>query len=219
MIDRDRPLKREISKNIRRLMEERGYTQIKLSLVSGISKSTLSDYVNCKTLINPGNVEKLSDALGVSKAEIDPSFKSNNLSVKEDKTLYSISNTVKLPIVGRVSCGNGTVAYEGIEGYEETPSSWVSGGEYFYLRARGDSMVNARINDGDLVLIRKQHEVEDGEIAVVLLNDEVFLKRVYYRKETMVLQSENTAYPPLFADPRDGYVKIIGKLKKVVIIF
>lgn len=56
MIDRDLPLKKEISENIKRLMKERGWTQIKLSEVSSISKSTLSDYINCKTLINPGNV-------------------------------------------------------------------------------------------------------------------------------------------------------------------
>lgn len=75
MIDRDLPLKKEISKNIKNLMNKNNWTQLKLSEKSGISKSTLSDYVNCKTLINPGNVEKLSEAFGVPKSEIDPSFK------------------------------------------------------------------------------------------------------------------------------------------------
>jgi transcriptional regulator with XRE-family HTH domain len=75
MIDRDLPLKREISDNIKRLMKEKNWTQLRLSEESGISKSTLSDYINCKTLISTGNVEKLSQAFGVKKSEIDPSFK------------------------------------------------------------------------------------------------------------------------------------------------
>lgn len=79
VIDRDLPLKKEISKNIKRLMKKNGWTQIKLSEKSGISKSTLSDYINCKTLINPGNVEKLSEAFNVPKSEIDPSFKRSDL--------------------------------------------------------------------------------------------------------------------------------------------
>lgn len=78
MIDRDLPLKKEIAGNIKKLMNENGFkNQIKLSEVSGISKSTLSDYLNCKTLINLGNVEKLARALNVDKSEIDPSFAQN----------------------------------------------------------------------------------------------------------------------------------------------
>lgn len=75
MLDRDLALKKEISENLRQLIKQKGLTQIKLSEMSGISKSTLSDYINCKTLINVGNVEKLSEALNVKKSDIDPSFK------------------------------------------------------------------------------------------------------------------------------------------------
>lgn len=82
-MDRDLPLKKEISANIKRFMKERGWTQLKLSEVSSISKSTLSDYINCKTLINPGNVQKLSDAFNVPKSEIDPSFKSSKQDLPE----------------------------------------------------------------------------------------------------------------------------------------
>lgn len=87
MIDRDLPLKKEISNNIKRLMKKNDWTQKITSEKSGISKSTLSDYVNCKTLINPGNVEKLSEAFNVPKSEIDPSFKGSTV-VKEDGADY-----------------------------------------------------------------------------------------------------------------------------------
>ena len=82
-------------------------------------------------------------------------------------------------------------------------------------------MIGARIQDGDLLLIRKQPNVEDGDIAAVLIEDEAVLKRVYIRDGMIILQSENPNYPPIIFDPknqRDG-IRIIGKLKKVVINF
>lgn len=212
-IDRDLPLKREISKNIKRLLKEKGWSQIKLSEISGISKSTLSDYINCKTLINPGNVEKLAKAFNVKKSDIDPTFKTQSIyPVAEEKL-------IEIPVVGQISCGNGMIAYEEIERYETTPKSWVNGGEYFYLRAKGDSMINARIRDGDLLLIRRQDDVESGEIAAVLIDEEAVLKRVYKNEQgNVILQSENPKYPPIVLNG-DKNIRIIGKLKKVVIDF
>lgn len=129
-------------------------------------------------------------------------------------------NFVKLPIVGTVSCGNGVVAYDDIEGYEDVPSSWLNGGEYFFLRAKGDSMINARIMNGDLLLIRRQNDVENGEIAAVLIDGEAVLKRVYKTKDTIILQSENPMYKPIILNKNDMKdVRIIGKLKKVVLNF
>lgn len=217
MIDRDLPLKKVISDNIKRLMKERGWTQLKTSEMSGISKSTLSDYINCKTLINPGNVEKLAKAFNVKKSDIDPSF---NLESEDLKNKGTILNFTKLPIVGAISCGNGAIAYEDIEGYEDVPSSWLNGGEYFFLRAKGDSMINARIMDGDLLLIRRQDDVENGDIAAVLIDGEAVLKRVYKSDDTIILQSENPAYKPIILRKDDmKNIRIIGKLKKVVLNF
>lgn len=215
IFDRDLPLKRDIAENIKRLMKEKGWTQIKTSEVSGISKSTLSDYINAKTLINPGNVEKLSEAFGVSKCDIDPSFKRTE-SLKEDSVPYGEIDL--LPVVGSISCGEGVLAYESIEKYEATPKSWLNGGKYFYLRAKGDSMINARIHEGDLLLIRQQEDVENGEIAAVLIDGDAVLKRVFKTGNSIVLQSENPSYPPIIASSNKE-VRIIGKLKKVVLNF
>ncbi|SFA56904.1 repressor LexA [Parageobacillus thermantarcticus] len=127
---------------------------------------------------------------------------------------------VKLPIVGTISCGNGVIAYEDIEGYEEVPRSWLNGGEYFFLRAKGDSMINARIMDGDLLMIRRQDDVENGDIAAVLIDGEAVLKRVYKSDDTIILQSENPAYKPIILRKDDmKNIRIIGKLKKVVLNF
>lgn len=127
----------------------------------------------------------------------------------------TFTDIVNLPIVGRISCGDGVIAFEEIEGYEPTPKEWLNSGEYFYLRANGDSMIGARIYDGDLLLIRKQPEVENGEIAAIIIGEEAVLKRVYRNGEQLVLQSENPKYPPIFCPPAEA--RIIGKLKMNVI--
>ena len=81
-------------------------------------------------------------------------------------------------------------------------------------------MIGARIMDGDLLLIRRQDDVDNGEIAAVLIDDEIVLKRVYKTDDTIILQSENPAYKPIVVRPEDAKnVRIIGKLKKVILKF
>lgn len=129
-------------------------------------------------------------------------------------------DTVSLPVYGNVSCGNGLVVFETPETYESTPRDWLNGGEYFYLRAKGDSMIGARIQEGDILLIRRQDDVESGEIAAVVVEGESVLKRVYKSNDSVILQSENSNYPPIAYIPEQNkQIKIIGKLKKVVLTF
>lgn len=115
MIDRDLPLKKEISNNIKKYMNEKGWTQIKTSQMSGISRSTLSDYINCKTLINPGNVEKLANAFGVAKSDIDPSFM-----VKDESELYLTKRDEKdiqrklEEIINDLKYNNSYAAFDGV---------------------------------------------------------------------------------------------------------
>jgi repressor LexA len=92
----------------------------------------------------------------------------------------------------------------------------LNGGEYFYLKVTGDSMIDASISDGDLVLVRRQPAVDEGQIAVVLLeNNEITIKRIHYeRNEQVILKSENTNYPPkLF---KFNEIKIQGLVKQII---
>ncbi|MNS38119.1 LexA repressor [compost metagenome] len=192
-------------KKLRELRKIEGWTQEDVANKLGITKQTYSHYENEKR--KPG-LDMIKELASVYQVEIDEIFSEE-----------SFGDTVSLPIVGRISCGSGALAYEDIEGYETTPKEWAAGGEFFYLRAKGDSMTGARIYNGDLLLIRKQPEIENGEIAAVLINDstEAVLKRIYINGDQMVLQSENPNYPPIFSPPSE--VKIIGKLKMNVIKF
>ncbi|KAB2337620.1 helix-turn-helix domain-containing protein [Cytobacillus depressus] len=134
--------------------------------------------------------------------------------------LGNTGDAIILPVYGNISCGTGAVLYEETGTYETTPKDWLNGGEYFYLRAKGDSMTGARIHEGDLLLIRRQDDVENGEIAAVVVEDEALLKRVFKSNDSIVLQSENPNYAPIIYNPEQNkQIKIVGKLKKVVLNF
>lgn len=203
-----------VGEQIRKFRLLKGLTQKELGLKVGVKHNTISSYESGTNEPEQNILFALAKALDISIDDFFPPINAYSM-VAESKANYSTGGFIMLPIVGRISCGNGALAYEEIEGYEPTPKEWLNGEEYFYLRAKGDSMIGARIHDGDLLLIRKQPEVENGEIAVVLIEDEATLKRVFKSNQHLVLQSENPNYPPILAPPTN--VKIIGKLKKIVI--
>lgn len=189
-------------KKLRELRKLENWTQEEVANKLGVSKQTYSHYENEK---RRPSLDTIREIAAVYHVNIDDIFSD------EEK----VSDIIQVPIIGRISCGSGNLAFEEIEGYEPTPKEWIAGGEHFYLKAKGDSMIGARIFDGDLLLIRKQEEVKSGDIAAVLIDEEALLKRVYYNGDTIVLQSENHAYPPIFCPPAS--LKIIGKLKMNVI--
>ena len=99
----------------------------------------------------------------------------------------------KVPLIGQIACGEPITADENIEEYVEVPVQYHCD---FCLKCVGDSMIEANINDGDIVYIRKQPTVENGDIAAVRIGEEATLKRVYLDGECVVLAPANSKYPP-----------------------
>lgn len=117
----------------------------------------------------------------------------------------------KFPLLGDIACGEPRFANEERESYV---SAGTAINADFCLKARGDSMINARIMDGDIVFIRSQSQVENGEIAVVIINDEATLKRVFYypEKSTLILKPENPKYEDfIFTGSELNDINILGK--------
>lgn len=204
-----------ISDNLKKLRDIYGLTQEELAKIAGVTNKAVSSWETGTKEPRMGAIEKIVNHFGLKKSNI---IEDDGMNFLNGYHIYGVqSEMIMLPIVGTISCGNGSLAYEEIEGYEPTPREWLNGEEHFYLRAKGDSMIGARIYDGDLLLIRKQSTVDDGEIAAVLINDtnEAVLKRVYHSEDKLILQSENTKYAPILAPPAE--VRVIGKLKMNVI--
>jgi repressor LexA len=122
----------------------------------------------------------------------------------------------KLPLVGEIAAGGPLLAEENVEDYLAVPEPLAGGGEEFLLRVKGDSMVNAGILDGDLLVVRRQQAAQNGDIVVALAGedesaDEATVKRFFKDGSRVRLQPENDALEPIFAD----HVQILGKVTGV----
>lgn len=196
-----------IGDRIRIIRTDQNISQTELAQAAGISKQTLYKYENNIIVNIPSTcIERLAQALSVSPAVL-MGWDSDNLSQ------YGILpiDVQRIPLLGEIACG------EPIYASEDRDSYILAGTDIkadFALRAKGDSMVGARIMDGDIVFIRKQAMVDNGEIAAVIIGDEATLKRVYFYRDDMrlVLQAENAKYPPfVYQGGELDQVRILGK--------
>jgi repressor LexA len=122
----------------------------------------------------------------------------------------------KLPLVGEIAAGGPLLADQNVEDYLAVPEPLARGGEEFLLRVKGDSMINAGILDGDLVVVRREQTAQDGDIVVALagedeVTEEATVKRLFRDGGRVRLQPENDALEPIFAD----HVQILGKVTGV----
>ncbi len=122
--------------------------------------------------------------------------------------------TEQLPVVGSISCGTPLLAEENIENYITVSSSFLGNGKYFVLKANGDSMINAGINNGDYVIVKQQESAEQGQIVVALIEDEATLKRYYLddKKKKIRLHPENDNMQDMYFDK----ISIQGVAVKVI---
>ena len=192
-----------------------GLTQEELGLKLGLQKSAIAKYENGRVEnIKRSVIAKMAEVLECSPAylmgwsdEINPA---PALDLSKFDNIYPVK-LKKFPLLGEIACGKPIFANEDRESYILAGSDIHAD---FCLRAKGDSMVNARILDGDIVFIRKQDMVDNGEIAAVAIGDDVTLKRVFYHPEQdlLILKAENTKYQDMiYSQNQLEQVYILGK--------
>ena len=204
-----------LAERIRSLRKERGMSLEVLAEAVGVSRQTIFRYeTGAITNIPSEKVEAMAKALGTTPARLmgweDESDFSTFNSIKAEP--FSAVATKSLPVLGNVACGEPIFASEERKHFVRGSASI---GADFCLTAKGDSMINARIFDGDLLFVRKQESVDDGEIAVVLIDDEATVKRVYYNREDSILtlMPENPIYKPMRFSGRElERIRILGKV-------
>jgi len=173
----------------------------------GVSKSTVSRWEKGDIAgMGVGKVHSLAEVLELSPMDLVNLDKPAKL-----ERLPNKSNTVAIPILGAIAAGRPILAQEHIEGHFNLDNTIKAD---FALRVKGDSMKKVGIFDGDLVFLRQQCTLENGEIGAVLVEDEGTLKRFYRQAGTVVLQAENDSYEPIILT--NGSVKILGKLVAVL---
>ena len=195
-----------IANRLKTLRKSKKMTQDELAAALGTSKQTIHRYENgIITNIPPEKVEKLAAALSTTPSEL-MGWSQTALPAGAKPI-----STKRLPVLGEIACGNPIFATEEHESYIAADGGLDAD---FCLVAHGDSMIGARINDGDIIFIRSQETVNNGEIAVVIINDEATLKRVYYYPEEakLILSPENPRYAPLvYIGEELSHIRIIGK--------
>ena len=202
----------EISKRLLQLIEDNDISYGELSKKTNIPKSALQRYATGETEKIPiTRIEVIAKALNTT-AQFRMGWDENesyNNDIFSIPGINPIPKTYKRPRLGTIACGEPILAEENIEAYDDIPDSIKCD---FTLICKGDSMVNARINDGDIVYIKQQSQVDNGEIAAVLIDNEATLKRVYIYEDKVVLQPENTKYPPFVYTKEDmNNIRILGK--------
>lgn len=195
--------KMEVYRFVNDFMKERGVcpTTQQIGDTLGMAKSTVSKYMN--RLIDDGLIEKYGRYQTIiSDSDVLP------------------DNFVMMPVVGSISCGQPILAIEEVEEYIPIDVSMLGYGEYFGLIARGDSMIDAGIHDGDTVYIRKQNSAMDGEIVVAMIEDDfsdgwnATLKRFYrdLKNNRYILHPENPRLEDIIVDQ----VHVVGVAVRVL---
>lgn len=204
-------LKKIISARLNDQLAKTIYKKADVVRQTGISESTVYDYFNGRTLPSPESIDKLAHFFHVDKGQLDPRY-----ALPENLTPVDQSHLVKIPLIGHIACGEPITADQNIEGYitEYFPES-VDPDSVFALKCEGDSM-EPYILDGDIAYIRQQPEVEDGEIAAVLVDGDTraTLKRVKKVGNQVFLLPDNPRFKPIVLDA-DHPGKIIGKMIKM----
>lgn len=204
-----------IGERIRELRERQGISQTKLAEACEISKQTLYKYeTGIVTNIPSDKVERIASELNTTPVYLMGWSGSDEIELSQYENISPV-HLKKFRLLGDIACGKPCYADEEYE-YISADASIDAD---FCLRAKGDSMIGARIYDGDVVFIREQPVVENGEIAAVIIDNEATLKRWYYypKKHKLMLVAENPKYEPLvYIDEELNDVRCLGKAVRFI---
>lgn len=213
-----------IGNRIKQAREDKGLTQEELGKSLGLNKSTVQRYETAKIeKIKLPIIEAMAQILNVNpewlsdKTTVRTEYNTTKDSDRDIDILMSRFDNIKpiklkrFPMLGEIACGEPIFADEDKESFVMADMDIQAD---FCLTAKGDSMINARIYDGDVVFIKEMPMVENGEIAAVIIDNEATLKRVYYYpdKNKLMLVAENPAFEPLvFMNEELDTIRILGK--------
>lgn len=208
------------AQRLREGLDLRGMKQIELATRSGISKYSISHYLKGDWEGKQDAVYELARALNVSEAwlmgyDVPAERSAPKVSVQLDKKptippgFMPLPKMRKVPLIGAIACGDPITAIQNREGDVNAPVDMRCD---FALKCQGESMIGASIHDGDVVYIRIQPEVENGEIAAVRIGEEATLKRVYLHNDYIELRPENPAFESIIRRREEmNDVQIEGK--------
>lgn len=198
-----------IAENIKRIRLEHGLSQSELGKIAGVSDKAVSTWELGLKTPRMGAVEKMANYFGITKSAIVDDAPMTSLQKPVvPPGFMPMPEMVQVPLIGSIACGTPITAEQNIKSYVGVPAAWRAD---FALECHGDSMAPT-ICDGDVVCIRSQPEVEQGQIAAVRIGEEATLKHVYLHENFIELRPENPAFNSIILSREDmNDVVIEGK--------
>lgn len=199
----------KFSERFKELRLEHDLSQQALATQLGLSKSSVNMYERGEREPGLDTLESIADYFNVDMDYLLGKAPATGRYSFDVDNLLPMPAMRKIPLVGSIACGTPILAEENREGDVDIPEHIHAD---FALRCKGDSMINARIYDGDIVYIRQQDSVEHGQIAAVLIDDEATLKRVHLFEDHIVLEAENPQFRPMtFWGEEMRAIRILGR--------
>lgn len=188
----------EILEYIKKEILNKGYPPTVRDICDAVNlKSTSSVHSHLETLEKNGYIRR------------DPT-KPRAIEIVDDNFNLSRREFVNVPIVGNVAAGQPILAVENIDNYFPIPTEYMPNSESFMLKVKGESMINAGILDGDIILVQKQNSARNGEIVVALVDDSATVKTFYKEKDYIRLQPENDTMDPIIVPNCEILGKVFG---------
>ncbi len=204
----------EFYEQLKKAMQIRNISQGELCKRTGIPKSAMSQYMSGKFKPKQTRTFLIAEALRVNESWL-MGFEQEPMEKKPlPKNLIPLKKIRFVPILGQIACGEPILAEQNYEGSVMVPENVNA---TFALRCKGDSMIDVNIQDGDIVFVQETPEVENGEIAAVVIGDEATLKKVYYQNDTITLTPANSSFEPLVYKREEiNDIRICGKAVAVL---
>lgn len=175
------------AENLNRLVNSRNLSQREIAARINVSPQTFNTWIQGKAIPRMGKIQLLADYFKIEKSDLI-----------EKKTNVTLSQGIKIPVLGSVPAGIPITAVEDILDYEEIPQSWANQGEFFALKIKGDSM-EPRMISGDVAIVKQQSDADSGDIVIALVNgNEATCKKLEKTNNGIMLISTNTKYAPMF---------------------
>lgn len=198
------------SKNLKKYMNEYNINNRELSNIVGVSESTVGKWLLKKTIPRMGIIEKLANYFNIEKSDL--------LEEKEENSPQQ-SVGIRIPVLGRVAAGIPLEAIQSIDDWEEISPQMAKGGDFFALKINGESM-HPEIKNGDTVIVKKQSDIDSGDIAIVLINgNDATCKQIQKQQTGITLIGYNVGvYSPTFytnEEIENLPIVILGKVVEV----
>lgn len=175
------------AENLNRLVNSRNLSQREIATRLNVSPQTFNTWIQGKAIPRMGKIQLLADYFKIEKSDLI-----------EKKTNVTLSQGIKIPVLGTVPAGIPISAVEDILDYEEIPQSWANQGEFFALKIKGDSM-EPRMISGDVAIVKQQSDADSGDVVIALVNgNEATCKKLEKTNNGIMLISTNTKYAPMF---------------------